>query len=316
MSKARAPRAQHWDTAFDAVPACPLCGGRDQRLWEAAIDGEGLHSVRVRCRACDLVYSNPQASEARMHAYYGRIFYDGMTFQGGDAPTLAAGVDPEQLQAIKAAEDLEFIGAELKGKSILDVGCASGYFLEGARKAGLKPQGLELSPKAAAQARARGFKVHVGSLERFKAGAKFDVVHCSHTVEHAKDPEAFLRRLGSLVKPGGRLYVECPNRDLLWVRIWRAKFRLRGEFPRLEHAREHTFDFTLPTLTRFHAKAGLKVLRAEVVDYPGGPFKLTGRPGEGLLKRALRRAFVGGSALLGLERRWGAHLKVLSTVGA
>lgn len=314
MTKASAPRAAKWDQAFDALPVCPLCAGQDTRLWEAAVDGEGLHSVRVRCRSCDLVYSNPQASEARMDAYYGRVFYDGMNFQSGESSPAASTSEAERLQGIKAEEDLEFMGPGLRGKRILDVGCASGYFLEGARKAGLLPEGLELSAKAAAQARARGFKVHVTSLERFKAKARYDVVHCSHTVEHAKDPEAFLRRLGSLLKPGGRLYVECPNRDLLWVRIWRAQFRLRGEFPRLVHARSHTFDFTLDTLTRFHSKAGLQVKKAEVVDYPGGPFKLLGRPSEGPLKRAARRAFVSFSALLGLERRWGAHLRVLSQV--
>ena len=38
----------------------------------------------------------------------------------------------------------------------------------------------------------------------------FDVVLCTHALEHVKDPAAVLTEMAALLKPGGRLYVSVP----------------------------------------------------------------------------------------------------------
>lgn len=45
----------------------------------------------------------------------------------------------------------------------------------------------------------------------FEAG-QFAVVFSAHTIEHTRDPRAFLSECSRILRPGGLLYVVCPDR--------------------------------------------------------------------------------------------------------
>jgi SAM-dependent methyltransferase len=94
---------------------------------------------------------------------------------------------------------------------LLDVGAATGEFLDLGRKAGYEVAGIELSRFAAEQARDRfGLNLFVGSLESFTAATPFDVIHLSHVLEHLPEPHRSLRRLRELLSARGVIYVEVP----------------------------------------------------------------------------------------------------------
>jgi hypothetical protein len=71
------------DQEFDWLQACPLCSGRQSRVWETAAGGYSVQPVRVRCCSCGLIYSNPQASEKRLKHFYEKIYFAQDEYKAG-----------------------------------------------------------------------------------------------------------------------------------------------------------------------------------------------------------------------------------------
>lgn len=107
---------------------------------------------------------------------------------------------------------LEAVG---RGKRVLDVGCATGYFAQFlAAERGCDVQGLEPDPVAAGVARQRlGDRVTVGGSELLLdyAPGSFDVVVFADVLEHLVDPGQALRDARRLLAPGGRVVASIPN---------------------------------------------------------------------------------------------------------
>lgn len=53
----------------------------------------------------------------------------------------------------------------------------------------------------------------------------FDVVFCHRVLQHTPDPEASLRSVARMVKPGGLLFVHCYRRSPLFMRNFKYKYR-------------------------------------------------------------------------------------------
>jgi SAM-dependent methyltransferase len=110
------------------------------------------------------------------------------------------------------AADLIF-PAELRGKSVLDVGCYYGFFLhEAIRRGASKAVGIEADPErfriASTLARLWEGKidVHEGLLEDVELEEKFDVVMFLNVLHHVKDPVPVIRKLASFCR--GTMIVE------------------------------------------------------------------------------------------------------------
>src|SRR3954454_17965195 len=83
-------------------------------------------------------------------------------------------------------------------KTVLDVGCATGYLARALRENGCKVSGVEYDPAAAAEAAPALEKLVVGDLEQLDlveefAGEVFDVIVFGDVLEHLRDPIPLLR---------------------------------------------------------------------------------------------------------------------------
>jgi predicted SAM-dependent methyltransferase len=54
---------------------------------------------------------------------------------------------------------------------------------------------------------------------------QFDVVTMSHSIEHVTDPRMELKRVFSLLRAGGVLWLACPNPDSLGSRVYAQAWR-------------------------------------------------------------------------------------------
>ncbi|MDR1786504.1 MAG: class I SAM-dependent methyltransferase [Spirochaetaceae bacterium] len=101
--------------------------------------------------------------------------------------------------------------------AILDVGCAYGPFLAAAADAGWDAYGIDVSERAVAYVRdTLGFPAVPSSLEDFDPeGAfgvrEFDAVTLWFVLEHLPDAGAALKKIRSLLKPGGLLAFSTPS---------------------------------------------------------------------------------------------------------
>lgn len=108
-----------------------------------------------------------------------------------------------------------------KNKTVLDVGCSSGYVAERLKRNGCEVIGIEINPSSAKKAKKYCKKVIVGDAEEIKLPYKnyFDVILLSDVLEHLKDPWSFLRKTRDYLKDDGKIVASIPNICFLYYRL-------------------------------------------------------------------------------------------------
>jgi 2-polyprenyl-3-methyl-5-hydroxy-6-metoxy-1,4-benzoquinol methylase len=100
-----------------------------------------------------------------------------------------------------------------KGR-ILDIGCATGYFLDAARERGWDVYGVDLSEYSSGIARSKlgDDRIFTGTVE--EAGFEddfFDVVVMTDVLEHVTDVRSFTTEVARILKTGGLTAITTPN---------------------------------------------------------------------------------------------------------
>ncbi len=181
---------------------CPWCAGRTYKHQASRVDGLPI----LRCTECGV--ASLAAVPVDTKTLYGETYFlkpgrQGLQLEGYD--------DYEAIGLEEFQWRLSMLGPANDGL-LLDVGCATGKFLEVARGAGWRPKGVEVSAYAAGVARAKGFDVFTGTLE----GAAFpddtfDAVTLFDVVEHVEEPRSLLAEVRRVLKPGGCLAIIMPD---------------------------------------------------------------------------------------------------------
>lgn len=116
--------------------------------------------------------------------------------------------------------------------TLLDVGCGSGRIMHLAKQMGWDATGLEIDPDAVAAARLSGLNVIEGDYRALASlDQKYDMVMCSHVIEHVDRPRLLIDLLTASVGDGGVLAVAFPNAESLLRKHYR-KFWRGFEAPR------------------------------------------------------------------------------------
>lgn len=193
----------------------------------------------VRCLGCGLAYTNPRPTRAALMAGYGACVDESYLAESSS-------------RSINAHLSLSVIKRFASAGRLLEVGTATGYFLNAAR-VDFETAGLEPSSWAAKIARER-FKLDVQeeTIERARfATESFDVVAMIDAIEHLSDPQDALERCARWLKPGGLLYLVTPDIGSLSAAV------LRGSWWGLRPA--HLYYYDRRTLGRALEKAGFEV---------------------------------------------------------
>jgi SAM-dependent methyltransferase len=167
---------------------------------------------------------------------------------------------------------------------LLEVGASYWHSLALAQARGWQVAGVELSLAAAGYARDHfGIRVHnCDLLDAPLEADSFDAAMMWHVLEHTHDPQAQLRRLRKLLRPGGVLGLRVPN-----VASFGA--RLAGQLWPWMCPPAHLWFFSPATLPRLLARRGFEVLEVATLRGDGNNFYQHALIGLGARLNALRR---------------------------
>jgi 2-polyprenyl-3-methyl-5-hydroxy-6-metoxy-1,4-benzoquinol methylase len=174
-------------------------------------------------------------------------------------------------------EKADYFNSRFLGRRrLLDVGCATGVFLDMMKKRGWEVEGTEVSEELASYARkAFDVEVHVRDLTKKKLiSEQFHVITLFDVIEHILDPNSMIAACRDLLTNDGLLLLRTPTEEGLLRDIAKAFYFAslkKIELPMLWfYSFEHIQSFSLSTMRTIlnkHKMSIFKVFREnEPVD--------------------------------------------------
>jgi 2-polyprenyl-3-methyl-5-hydroxy-6-metoxy-1,4-benzoquinol methylase len=231
---------------------CNFCGGDDNqplyslRDWRLNLPGEFL---LVECQVCGLMYLSPQPEWPELIQHYPDEY----------APYVKQAATSgyhrwRERQGLRRR--CRAVARFQPGGSLLDVGCATGQFLDEMRQRGKwETFGVEPVVTPATFAREQfGLNVFTGTLEEAHFPEQmFDVITLWDVLEHVVDPKRTLQEAYRILKPGGWLVVQVPEPHS-WQARWFGRYWVGFDAPR------HLYAFPQRTFLRQLAELGFDMV--------------------------------------------------------
>jgi SAM-dependent methyltransferase len=205
----------------------------------------------VKCRTCGLMRTEPRPSADTIGLYYPTDYapYAITTIK-------PAGKTPAWKKLLRSA--MPFYNQhlpKLKPGYLLEVGCASGAFLQQMAQLGWQVEGIEPAREAAQAAGRLGCRVQAARLEAADPPLQLlDLVAAWMALEHLHQPIPALQKLASWSKAGGWLALSVPN-------CASFEFSLFRGYNYGVHLPAHLYHFTPRTLRKVLWQGGWRVER-------------------------------------------------------
>lgn len=222
---------------------CDLCGRSSFEL-VGRLDRKRRELHTAVCTHCGLVAHAEIPSEAQLNEFYAsdyrREYHQEVT--------------PSDRRVMRAWQSGQRILRQLspmieRDQSVFEVGAGIGCTVKSFELAGYEAAGIE--PGGGFQQFSVN-RLYAQVEDRFlfdlPAKPAHDVVLLVHVIEHFRSPREALEQIRAILKPGGRLYVECPNLA--------APFARRNK---LFHF-AHVHNFTPTTLIGMARRCGFELL--------------------------------------------------------
>lgn len=249
VKKTRKILEEDWPQRYLEKISCPLCSTQDYKILY-----KNTYARIVKCTECNLVYTNP-----RLKAEYLKRLYNKSYFQNSNSSYFGyENYLGDRKKIIKTFNRrLKDIEQYINHGKLLDVGCATGFFLKSAYDRNWTIEGLEISSFAARIARSQfGFKVFEGELSTIsKRKKEYDLITLWDVIEHFYNPKKELKIINELLKDGGILVISTPN---------------VGSFPSLitqdrwigyKLSDEHLMYFSKNTISNLLKDAGFDIIK-------------------------------------------------------
>ncbi len=211
----------------------------------------------VLCARCGLGYLNPRMTKDEYDRHY-RESYQKVRHNIDDTASAIKRLEQKKSYERQAPRLGFFEGILSPTSKVLEVGSGWGTFLKLISDTYHCPvQGIEISHLAA---RVAQDYYHLPVIEepietyapRVAGTVRYDCIILHHVLEHFLDPVAALASVKSLLAPGGGVYIAVPNLTSPDEPLSRY-FRI-----------QHTYYFTIETLTQLLQKAGFTITKQSI----------------------------------------------------
>ena len=218
--------------------ACAACGGRRR---------EPLFRGLCRCADCGMVYYPRRLGAEEAAGLYGDEYFNGDEYFDYVADRRAHRANFRA----RVRQLSRFLPA---GRSVFEVGCSYGFFLDLAR-ARWRVAGCDVAEGPCRYAREElGLPVRCADFAELPLSrGQADAFCMWDTVEHLPDPAGYLARMADLLEPGGLVALTTGD-----IGSWLA--RRRGERWRQIHPPTHLWYFSAESMRRTLARFGFEVV--------------------------------------------------------
>ncbi len=213
---------------FTTLKACPLCASENiNEFKKGTINTDNISPTDFKitdssygsvwdfskCNDCGFVFSNPKIDKESLENFYSELedneYSDEWEGRGKNF--------------LKIFKRLGKFG--IPGKSLLDIGAASGIFVKLANEKGYESQGIEPSSALVKEAKEKfGIDIFEGTIEDFQLKKKFSVITMLDLIEHVTNPSEFVGKVSGFIEKGGILILVTPDIDSIPAKIFRNKW--------------------------------------------------------------------------------------------
>lgn len=233
----------------EKIKKCIVCSSHD--IKDNKIDFREINISK--CRGCGFQFMNPQYTDGYLSEYYSQ-YLNGEDFDLWH-------------EALLERHHFYFSLFEkyINSGKVLDVGCGNGYLLEVAISRGWSARGYDVDEKSTQAVSVRlGVEVDHGDFISGNLGDGYDLVIMYQVLEHLKDPNKYLRKIHSILKTDGYLFVAVPNIKSLSNRLkyyLEQKGLRRKNIGKYYDSVHHVLYFEPQTLAALLGQHGFEVVQ-------------------------------------------------------
>ncbi len=229
---------------------CNLCGSKEQ-TFKYTVKKGGKPFKAVQC-SCGMLFVNPQPSMEFISTFYDEDYFSGKKKHNA----------PGQMDLEKHRDNfmpninkcIAMMHKRKKKGKYLDVGCATGHYVELFQELGWKSQGIDISEYSTEYGRTeRGLDIITGDV--VTAGlpkGRYDLITLLNVIEHVPDPTAMVKELERILHKNGTLAISTPNAGYMVAKMSKENWWGWND-------EGHIFLFSLATLEKLLDKAGLEL---------------------------------------------------------
>jgi 2-polyprenyl-3-methyl-5-hydroxy-6-metoxy-1,4-benzoquinol methylase len=212
---------------------------------------------------------SPIPNVSELNAYYAQKYYQNPTVA---TYSLSYSSDELQLQqeVCKMTNQLFDIQFPNANKSLYDIGCGEGFFMQGLMDCGWIVYGVDYSIAGIEQHNPRVAPyVSIGDaitdVDALIVGQKrFNLINLGNVLEHVPDPIGLLEKIQKLILPEGLLRIVVPNDSSELQKLLQQKGALNFEWV---HPPDHLSYFNFDNLPPVLEATGFKVVNM-LADFP------------------------------------------------
>lgn len=244
---------------MEKIQSCPLCFNSEFSSFLTCVDYtvSNKEFTIVECKACKFKFTTPRPFECDLGEYYKAEEYISHSDTKKGLMNKLYHLIRKYTLIKKLQLLVRTIGrpSAIKSKSLLDIGCGTGAFLDVCNKAGFNCLGIE-PDEAARKLASFNYQLDVrGEMDLSKLKAEsFDIITLWHVMEHMPHLNEIVEQIKQLLKHSGRVIVAVPNCTSFDAKYYN-KFWAAYDVPR------HLYHFTPNDMNVLAKRHDLKVVR-------------------------------------------------------
>lgn len=253
---------------------CPVCrGALCKPKYEKEVKGYRLKFVV--CDQCQTLYQKPRMTVDSLRMIYAsKDFFEG----GDDSVNYYSFLEGEPYLSKTAKRRVDIIKKFAKGRKLLEVASAAGFFLKTAKANGFDVQGVEFSrPMAEWASKQWDVPIVADSIELVELeNEAFDVIASWGVFTILRDPRAAIRKFHEALKPGGVFALNTYYHPNLWARLFKGNWLILAINMSQIHTKEtlrrllEEEGFEVVSVRRDRPYAGIKyILFHTLSHFPG-----------------------------------------------